>query len=146
MCISGVWQLDLKRSETICPVLKLLDVGWVARKAADNMSQTLTIDQSYPDLKITYKTMMGSTTDLLKFGEEITILTGAEKRKQKVLVRSEDDAIVTRTKVSLNRGILEHRYRLNPDRSGLFLEMTMSHRNGKSAKCCRFYRKKESSK
>ena len=116
-------------------MLKLLDVGWVARKAADNMSQTLTIDQSYPDLKITYKTMMGSTTDLLKFGEEITILTGAEKRKQKVLVRSEDDAIVTRTKVSLNRGILEHRYRLNPDRSGLFLEMTMSHRNGKSAKC-----------
>jgi hypothetical protein len=141
-----VWQLDLKRSQTICPVLELLDVGWVARKAADNMSQTLTIEQSFPDLTITYKTMMGSTTDELKFGEETTIVTGAKKRKQKILVRSEDDAVVTRTKVSLNRGILEHRYRLNPDKSGLFVEMSMSHRNGKSARCCRFYRRKGTSK
>lgn len=141
-----MWQLDLKRSQTICPVLELLDVGWVARKAADNMSQTLTIEQSFPDLTITYKTMMGSTTDELKFGEETTIVTGAKKRKQKILVRSEDDAVVTRTKVSLNRGILEHRYRLNPDKSGLFVEMSMSHRNGKSARCCRFYRRKGTSK
>lgn len=110
------------------------------------MSQTLTIEQSFPDLTITYKTMMGSTTDELKFGEETTIVTGAKKRKQKILVRSEDDAVVTRTKVSLNRGILEHRYRLNPDKSGLFVEMSMSHRNGKSARCCRFYRRKGTSK
>ena len=138
--------MDLKRSETICPVLELLNVGWVARKAADNMSQTLTIEQKYPDLVITYKTMMGSTTDELKFGEEITITTGAKKNKQKILVRSEKDAIVTRTKVSLNRGVLEHRYRLNPTGDTLFVEMSMSHRNGKSARCCRFYRRKSSSK
>ncbi len=127
-------------------MLELLNVGWVARKAADNMSQTLTIEQKYPDLVITYKTMMGSTTDELKFGEEITITTGAKKNKQKILVRSEKDAIVTRTKVSLNRGVLEHRYRLNPTGDTLFVEMSMSHRNGKSARCCRFYRRKSSSK
>ena len=81
--ILGEWTLDLKRSQSIGPVLELLGVGWLGRKTADNLSQTLVIRQEFPELVITYKTMMGSTTDELRFGEETSIVT-SDRRVQKV--------------------------------------------------------------
>ena len=64
-------------------VLKLLDVGWLARKAADNMGQTVIINQKFPKMEITYKTLVGTTVDSLEFGKETSIVTN-DKRTQKV--------------------------------------------------------------
>eukprot|EP00940_MAST-03C_sp_MAST-3C-sp2_P002993 g2993.t1 len=81
--ISGEWILDLKRSQSMDEVLKLLDVGWLARKAADNMGQTVIINQKFPKMEITYKTLVGTTVDSLEFGKETSIVTN-DKRTQKV--------------------------------------------------------------
>lgn len=105
------------------------------------MGQTLVIDVDFPRFEITYKTLMGSTKDVLLFGKETTIVT-SDSRKQRLTIRSDGDSIVTTTKVSLNRGVLEHRYRMSPTKMGLFVEMKMSHRNGKTASCSRFYKRR----
>jgi hypothetical protein len=39
----GVWLLDLEASDSIEPLMNLIDAPWIARKLADSMTPTLTI-------------------------------------------------------------------------------------------------------
>lgn len=39
----GVWLLDREASDSIAPLMELMDAPWIARKLADSMAPTLTI-------------------------------------------------------------------------------------------------------
>jgi hypothetical protein len=127
------------------PILKLLGVPTLMRKAADAVKQTLIIDHSMDFFVVTSKTIAGSATDKLEFGVEC-LIESSDGQKQTAMVWPEGDTIRSVTKVSLNRGTLTHVYLLNGDRSMLHVNVEMKHRNGKTARASRCYKRQRCGK
>ena len=64
---SGHWVIDEDASDSMDAILKLQDISWVLRKAAEGLDHEVTIKQEATQLTATFDNLLGNAVQVLVF-------------------------------------------------------------------------------
>ena len=93
---SGVWVLNLKKSESVDAILKAQGRSWPERKVADSISVTQTIEQGEDIMTVHISSSVTNRTDRLKLdGSTETVKTERMGTVQTRTLWSEDGQTLT---------------------------------------------------
>ena len=155
--LTGVWTLQLRRSEKLGPVLALLGLRGFGTYMAEMMGETLTIVHDAETLACKAASMFSSSEDTLRWGEAGEISFGGERmtaiarwldagavgdaRGPASGITTDAPCVELEVTVSKNRGKMLIRHFLEEDGAVLKRQILMRHTNGKRASSMRVYSK-----